>query len=384
MKAESLEARSSPITIKNLIKLPYYIISGAKYHTAGRIHTPKPLYGTLHVIGRCDSKCIMCSSWRKRADERELTLAEIRQIFENPLFSSVEKFSLSGGEPTLREDLAQIAEIILDTCPHIKEVLLQTNGLEPDRVTKRVKEVLAPPRIRKLEKFAVSVSLDGYGDIHEKIRRVPHAFERATETIRKLQELQRANYFYLCSTCVVQPLNLDGLVQLSDYGREIGLPIIFSPVCTSDYLVGDAGSKEAVRLTNAQLEVLRGLIEGQLESSLMPSNLPFWREYFKIVGGKGKRSLPCYLRHYCANIESNGMLWMCPADNSLIYGSALDTPPDKLWYSDTAKEIRRRAGKDFCPRCAICCDLAFAFKLEFFYYAGFLLREKAGRLWGKR
>lgn len=369
--------------MKNLIKLPYYIISGAKYHTAGRIHTPKPLYGTLHVIGRCDSKCIMCSNWRKRADERELTLAEIRQIFENPLFGSVEKFSLSGGEPTLREDLAQIAEIILDACPRVKEVLLQTNGLEPDRVTKRIKELLALPRIHKLEKLAVSVSLDGCGDIHEKIRRVPRAFERVTETIRRLQELQRTNRFYLCSTCVVQPLNLNGLVQLSDFGREIGLPVIFSPVCTSDCLVDDAGSKEAVRLTDAQLKALKALIEGQLESRLMPSNLPFWREYFKIVGGKGRRNLPCYLRHYCANVESNGMLWMCAADSSLVYGSALDTPPDKLWYSNTAKEIRGRAGKDFCPRCAICCDLAFAFSLEFFYYAGFLLREKSRQLLGK-
>jgi len=384
LKTESLEARPSPITIKNLIKLPYYIISGAKYHTAGRIHTPKPLYGTLHVTGRCDSKCIMCSVWRRRADERELTLAEIRQIFENPLFSSVEKFSLSGGEPTLREDLAQIAEIILDTCPHIKEVLLQTNGLEPDRVTKRVKEVLALPRIRKLEKFAVSVSLDGCGDIHEKIRRVPHAFEKVTETIRKLQELQRTNHFYLCSTCVVQPLNLNGLVQLSEFGREIGLPIIFSPVCTSDYLVEDASSKEAVRMNDDQLRVLKALIEGQLQSQLMPSNLPFWREYFNIVGGKESRNLPCYLCHYCANVESNGMLWMCAADNSLVYGSALDTPPDELWYSDKAREMRRRAEKYFCPRCAICCDLAFAFKLEFFYYAGFLLKEKGKKLLGRK
>jgi len=384
LKKANPEARPGPITIRNLLRLPHYAISGVKYHTAGRIHTPKPLYGTLHVIGRCDSKCIMCSNWRRRADERELTLAEIRRIFENPLFSLVEKFSLSGGEPTLREDLAQVAEVILDTCPHVKEVLLQTNGLEPDRVIKRVKEVLTLPRIRKLDKFSISVSLDGYGDIHEKIRRVPHAFERVTETIRRLQELQRANYFYLCSTCVVQPLNLNGLVQISDFSREIGLPIIFSPVCTSDYLVDDAGSKEALRMNEDQLRVLKAFIEGQLQSQLMPSNLPFWREYFNIITGKGRRSLPCYLCHYCANVESNGMLWMCAADNSLVYGSALGTPPDELWYSDKAKEIRRKAEKEFCPRCAICCDLAFAFKLEFFYYARFLLSEKARQLVGKR
>jgi len=382
MKTKEQETRPEQMTIKNLLKLPSYVISGMKYHAAGRVYTPKPLYGTLHVTGRCDSKCVMCSTWRRRGNERELTLAEIRHIFNNPLFESVKKFSVSGGEPTLREDLVQIAEIVLDACPRVKEVVLQTNGLEPARVAERVKEILELPQVRKLEKFSVSVSLDGCGDIHEKIRRVPRAFERTTETIRKLKELQRTRPFYLCSTCVVQPLNVNSLVELSDFGHEIGLPIVFSPVCTSDYLIDDAGSKVALRLTDEQLKEVKALMEGQLKSRVMPSNVPFWREYFGIVEGK-KRGLPCYLRQYCANVESNGMLWMCAADNSLIYGSVLDKPADELWYSDNAKRIRKEAGKYFCPGCAICCDLAFAFRLEFFYYVRFLLKEKVRELLGR-
>jgi len=76
------------------------------------------------------------------------------------------------------------------------------------------------------------------------------------------------------------------------------------------------------------------------------------------------------------------MLWMCAADNSLVYGSALETPPINSGIPTRLK--RYEEGREgFCPRCAICCDLAFAFKLEFFYYAGFLLREKADAM-GKR
>lgn len=374
-----METGPSQITIKNLLRLPSYFISGVRYHTAGHIYTPKPLYGTLHVTGHCDSKCIMCSVWRKRANERELTLAEIRYIFENPLFKSVKKFSLSGGEPTLREDLVQVTDTVLDCCPQTSEMVLQTNGLEPARVVQRVKEVLELPRLQKLEKFAISVSLDGYGDIHEKIRRVPHAFERTTETIRKLKELRRTTPFYLCSTCVVQPLNLGDLGRIADFGRELELPIIFSPVCLSDYLVYGAESKESLSLKDNRLKELKAVFKEQIESRLMPSNLPFWRDYFSIAEGK-KRRLPCYLCHYCANVESDGMLWMCVADKSLVYGSALDTPVDKLWYSAKAREIRRRAEKYICPNCSICCDLAFAFRLEFFYYTGFFLREKSRNL----
>jgi MoaA/NifB/PqqE/SkfB family radical SAM enzyme len=325
----------------------------------------------------------MCSDWKRQGQEKELTPSEIRGILSNPLFDSIEKFGLSGGETMLREDLAQIAEIVLDSCPKIKIMSVLTNGLEPDLVIKRVKELLALPGLKRVDTFAVSVSIDGYGDTHEKIRRVSRAFERVSETIKRLKELQRETPFYLCSNCVVQPLNITGLVQQSDFGREIGLPITFVPIWVCDLFVEGATAQNALRLTENELKELRILFEGQMESRLLPSNLPFWREYFEIVDGE-KRRLPCHLRYLGANLDSDGTLYMCPADSALVYGSVLDTPADELWYSDRAKEIRERAKKYFCPKCTICCDLAFCLGQEFFYYAGFLLQEKSKGLFSRR
>jgi MoaA/NifB/PqqE/SkfB family radical SAM enzyme len=79
-------------------------------------------------------------------------------------------------------------------------------------------------------------------------------------------------------------------------------------------------------------------------------------------------------------MDSDGTLHMCAADSSLVYGNARDEPPDKIWYSQKAREIRKRVEKYFCPKCTICCDTAFSFTHEFFYYAGFLLKEKSRKL----
>jgi len=323
----------------------------------------------------------MCSDWKKQ-HQQELTLAEIGEIYRNPLFGSLEKFALSGGEPTLREDLVQIAQVVLESCPQIKEMVLNTNGLEPTLVTERVEELLALCSRERLSKFSVSVSLDGYGDTHQKIRRFPQAFERATETIKRLKQIQRKTPFYLCSTCVVQPLNVDNLVQLSEFGQELGLPIIFGPVCVSDLFVEDASQRNSLRLTGDQLKKLKILFDHQLQPVLMPSNVPFWREYFKIVSGE-KRRLPCFLTHQYARVDSDGSLYTCAADSSLDLGNVRDEPPDKIWYSERAREMRKRIRKVFCPRCTICCDMAFSFSHEFFYYARFLLKEKTRKLLGK-
>lgn len=382
MKTKALDAKPDQVTARNLLKLPFYFARGARYHAAGHIYTPKPVTAGLRVTRRCNSRCVMCSDWKRQGQEKELTLSEIRGILSNPLFDSIEKFGISGGETMLREDLAQIAEIVLDSFPKIKIMSVLTNGLEPDLVIKRVKELLALTGLKRVDTFAVSVSIDGYGDTHEEIRRVPRAFERVSETIKRLKELQHETPFYLCSNCVVQPLNITGLVQHSDFGREVGLPITFGPVWACDLFVEGAAAQSALRLTENQVKELRILFEGQMESRLLPSNLPFWREYFKIVGGE-KRRLPCHLPYLGANLDSDGTLYLCPADSSLVYGSVLDTPADELWYSDKAKKIRERAKKYFCPTCTICCDLAFCLGQEFFYYARFLLREKARRLLGK-
>ena len=378
MKTKRQDSRPDQVTIRNLLRLPYYFIRGVSYHAAGHIYIPKPSYMALRVTGRCNSKCIMCSVW-KNQDNRELTVGEIGAILRNPLFDSVEKFVLAGGEPTLREDLAEIAAVILESCSRLREMVILTNGLDPTLVERRVREIQALPGFSNLSTFAVSVSLDGFGDAHEKIRRVPHAFQRVEETIARLQEVRVQTPFYLCSTCVVQPSNVDGLYKLWEYSRDAGFPLIFSPVCTSDTFIDDGDSRNTLALQKEHLEAIKLLLNDQLKSGLKPSNLPFWREYFNIIGGD-RRRLPCHLPDYGANLDSDGTMFLCSADSSLVYGSVLETAPDELWYSHEARELRRRMKREFCPRCTISCDLAFCFSHEFFYYARFLLREKAKRL----
>ena len=376
VKAVKQGMRSSPVNVRNLMKAPLFLARGVRYHAAGSIYTPKPIYLNLRVTQRCNSMCVMCSDWKSQNSSRELTVAQIGETLRNPLFNSVKKFALSGGEPVVREELVQIAETAMQSCPSIKEMLLLTNGLEPDLVMKRARELLALHNRYGLKKFAVSVSIDGCGDVHEKIRRVPQAFERVNETIKRLKELQRETPFYLGLVCVVQPLNIDHLVQLSAFSWELELPLTFVPVYVGDHFVKEAREQDALRFTDEQLKKLKLIFNQQIQSNLTPENVPFWREYFDIVGG-GKRKMPCFLCYHYARLNSDGTLCSCYIDNSLIYGSVLDTPPDRLWFSDEARETRKRIERNFCLKCTIHCDMAYCFSQEFFYYAGFLLKEKS-------
>ena len=321
----------------------------------------------------------MCLDWKLNGKERELSLDEIKRIFRSPLFTSLRKFNLSGGEPVLRDDMVQITEVVMEACPQIKEIVLLTNGLDSDLVIEKVRGLQKLPNWDNLDRFAVSVSLDGYGDTHRRIRRVPDAFQRVDETVLRLKELENGKPFYISVVCVVQPLNISNLVHVADYCREKELPVTFVPVWFGDCFKLDSVSRDKLRLSGEQLNELRNLINGPLKKVLNPSNVPCWHEFFSIMNGRRRKS-PCHLGRHFVGLDTDGMLYLCNVDSALEYGSALETPPDELWYSGNAEEVRKRAEEHICPTCTQCCDSAFTFSKEFFYYAGFLLRQKSGKL----
>lgn len=380
MKNRDREERADRITARNLLRLPSYVANGVKYHAAGRIYIPKPFYSSLRVTRRCNSKCIMCPDWTRHVDAKnELTLNEIGEVYRNPLFNSLKRFGLSGGEPTLREDLVQIAQVVLERCPSITEMIITTNGLEPGLVMEKVGGLLELRERRRLSRFSVVVSVDGYGDTFQRIRRVPQAFERVSETLKRLKELQLKKSFELYSTCVVQPSNIDNLVQLAKFGHELGLPISFIPVRSINSRIEGVGQKDLSMAGDDKLRKLKSIFEDELQPYLRPSCVLLWREYFKIVGGE-KRRLPCYLLYYFAEVDSDGMLRVCVQRNSLDYGNVRNEPPDRIWYSEKAREIRKKSRELLCPMCDACCDISSALAQEFFCYARFLLQEKTRKL----
>lgn len=137
----------------------------------------------LFVTGKCNAKCTMCfyaSDMEKK--EQDLTFDEIKKLSESA--GEFNRLWLSGGEPTLRDELPEIIEMFYKN-NHIKDVNMPTNGLRGDRVVEWVKRLRnSCPDLN----ITVSVSLDGFGDTHDTQRGVPGNFYKAVETLKKVDD----------------------------------------------------------------------------------------------------------------------------------------------------------------------------------------------------
>jgi Fe-coproporphyrin III synthase len=105
------------------------------------------------------------------------------------LSSTMPKFQdlwLSGGEPFLRKDLAEIINLFYRN-NGIRGVRIPTNGLPTEQTLKIIKTVLEQcPKI----KLEIDISIDGFSQTHDRIRAVPGNFKKAVHTMTQLEALR--------------------------------------------------------------------------------------------------------------------------------------------------------------------------------------------------
>ena len=83
-------------------------------------------YLRLSVTQRCNLNCLYCGS--ERPDLNEMTADEIAQAAEVFALCGINKVRLTGGEPLVRSDIAQIAEKVRNISG-IEKIVLTTNGV---------------------------------------------------------------------------------------------------------------------------------------------------------------------------------------------------------------------------------------------------------------
>ena len=209
---------------------------------------PRRLEGLfLFVTARCNSKCKTCFYAEERQQGEELRFDEIRRLAEHaPRF---DKLWLAGGEPTLRDDLAEIVELFHQRCG-IGAVNFPSNGLTPDRLERSVKRLLEScPGLT----IHLNLSLDGLGATHDAIRGVPGAFDRVIETLDRLERAFAGHpRLHRNVATVVTP---DGLSELADLGaylfRRYSLATQFF-----ETVRGDPRDPAVKTVTRGQLEQL--------------------------------------------------------------------------------------------------------------------------------
>ncbi|MFH0986172.1 MAG: radical SAM protein [Candidatus Omnitrophota bacterium] len=137
------------------------------------------------VTNRCNMSCGFCflsGSLNKNVDA-ELTLEEIGLIAARAK-GSVDKVLLTGGEPFIRKDLADIAKAFY-SAGGIRKINVNTNGFYTDRLKEFLDRMISDcPEVR----LTIQVSIDAPEVIHNRMRGSGEAYGHAVNTLKLLLE----------------------------------------------------------------------------------------------------------------------------------------------------------------------------------------------------
>lgn len=148
-----------------------------------------PVYLIHFVTSKCNAKCSFCFYWEElNQAKNELTLEEIEKItrnFDNDLYHVI----LTGGEPFLRKDLADIA-IAYHKNAGTKKIAMVTTGFLTQKILSDVKKIFdACPKLS----ISLSLSLNGLYEDMENVTKLKDNFNKFLETYRGLVEIKKAH-----------------------------------------------------------------------------------------------------------------------------------------------------------------------------------------------
>ncbi len=161
----------------------------------------------LYPHNRCNCRCQMCDIWKDTANQ-EISQETLDRYIEDFRRLSVQWVVLSGGEPLMHSN-------VFPFCSRLKQLGIRTSILSTGLLLERDSARIAG------SVDDVIVSLDGPPALHDRIRRVPGAFEKLHRGIRAIHALHPA--FPVSARSVVQRDNFALLRQTARTAKEMGL-----------------------------------------------------------------------------------------------------------------------------------------------------------------
>ena len=129
----------------------------------------------IEITNSCNMKCKHCMNWSVEGSEEGFTKEEIIKLLDELHELDTEEIYISGGEPLL---YPYIDEAILHANELGIKVTLATNGLEIRNHLEVIKKGVQ----------LVSMSFDGIGKTHDKMRGTPGAFDNCVNMFKLLKE----------------------------------------------------------------------------------------------------------------------------------------------------------------------------------------------------
>jgi MoaA/NifB/PqqE/SkfB family radical SAM enzyme len=343
-----------------------------------------PVYLVHFLTNDCNANCLHCLRYGlETPSDNELSLQEVEKI-SRQLGEMIYSVTLTGGEALLRNDVKEIAAAYLRNS-NIKTLQILSNGSMTNRMT-GVAEHLATRFPDKSISF--TLSLDGIGSEHDRLRRFPGLFEKAVQSYCRTQALRKkCPNLNIGFSITVTSANQNNVIRLYNYlDKELKADLLKATLVR--------GKIECQSLKTLDLKHYKKLcleMEKRAKMSDFPRNLQDLilllveaqdikaRQRVSNTVEGSKYIAPCYAGTLSGVIFANGDVGPCELIDQK-FGNLRNHRYSlrSVWKTHRAVEVRKKIfqSKCYCTyECAMICNILF----NIFYMPSLL--KTAARIW---
>lgn len=276
---------------------------------------------------RCNSKCSMCYVWQNPSkSEEEVSLNTLKKI---P--SGIDYLNLTGGEPTLRSDLADIVDLLY---PKAMTLEISSNGLRSERLE---------PIIKKYPDIKIRFSLEGFGETGNKIRGERDGDKKKIKGLFRLQKLGAED---IGIATVIQDDNAEGVIELFRFAKQNGFELATSTLHNGFQF------HKCDNFPYDRLKIAKSM-EGLIAEMLKGFNVKNWFRAYLNLGLMAKalgnrRMLPCSAAEDFVFIDPWSDLYACNVRPDLKLGNLETQDWDEIWNSPVVEEVKEKVYN--CPQ----------------------------------
>lgn len=330
--------------IKKIYSLSKLFLRESGTNQIGHLLPLKPTTLNLLVNDVCNSRCQMCLIWKNKAND-QLSPCDLEKVLNDPLFSRLRYIGVSGGEPTLRADLPEIFRVICSKSPSIRGAGIITNGILEEVVKKRILKCADICHAASVP-FNVMLSLDGLGEIHDKVRGRENNFQ---STLSLLQYFHNETDIPTSFGCTITSENALYVDELLDFAIKEKLYGRFRIAEFIKRLYNDRQDKY-IRAFDEKTCYHLGLFFHRLEHTF--ENSPTIQKTYRnirsmLVEGK-KRQIACPYQTNSVVLTASGELLYC-SPKSPGLGSVLDSSAKELYFQNL--DVRNQIIHEDCQDC---------------------------------
>ena len=208
----------------------------------------KPIRPTVLIYNCtfvCDARCEMCNNWKRGDRKSDMTLDQLDRVMNHPFWGAVENLNISGGEPTTRNDLPEMTELLVRRLPRMRKIGINTTGLTPHR---------AIPQLTRIVEFcadagpARSASACRSTASATSTTRCARSSAASTRPARRSRPWRRwprkHDHFQFGIAATIFATNMEDAQNILAWARERDLDIVFNMLRFTDAMLGNRELEE--------------------------------------------------------------------------------------------------------------------------------------------